>query len=454
MARGLIISLAALCFAAALASEEGSCSASGGSSGGGGGEGEGECGCAASRELSPRGSGGGDAESAASLSSSASAAASAAAAAAAAPRPGGIGGARRRQLPLSALKRVVRVPAGSCTLGTDEPHFVEDAEGPAFAFTLPADLWFDAFEVSNARFAEFAAATGFRSEAEDFGWSFVAEGAVPPATSAAITQSAAGTEWWLPVPNASWRMPEGLGTGLAGREDHPALHLSKRDAEAFCRWAGGRLPTENEWEYAARGGKSGRVYPWGNRRQPGDELAEGAPRAAGDALPPLPGFRANIWQGAFPHENSAADGFAWTAPVDAFGAQSAFGLFNVIGNVWEWTADTWCPQVTPDGTTLPRGAQPRALREGRTGVPPDCRLSKAQRAKMRADPGEVDFVKKGGSFMCHRGYCFRFRSAARHKNTANSSAQNLGARCVYDARPAWAPPDDGAPARAAEGRDA
>ena len=345
---------------------------------------------------------------------------------------------RRNLLSLSSMKDVVLLSPGSCILGTDTPHFKEDMEGPSFVFNLTRALWMDKYEISNARFDEFVKATHFVTEAESYGWSFVAEDAVPAHISNTITQSAAGTEWWLPVPNATWRSPEGLGTDVLadGRLDHPAEHLSQRDAAAFCAWTGGRLPTENEWEYAARGGKSGRIYPWGNKRQPGDNPVEGEEGFVEAATSTTGTFRANIWQGNFPKNNANLDGYKWASPVDAFGEQNAFGLYNIIGNVWEWTSDTWCPNVLPNGHLAKRGVLSASQKEGRKGIPGECkRLQASQRKKMEDDPGEVDFVKKGGSFMCHRSFCFRYRSAARHKNTANSSAQNLGARCVYDKKP-------------------
>lgn len=321
------------------------------------------------------------------------------------------------------LLHVSFVPPGVNEIGTNEQHFREDAEGPAFNFTLPAPgLWVDTYEVSNARFAAFVAATGHVTEAESYGWSFVHELAVPDSVKAAIHQQVQGAEWWLPVPNASWNRPEGEGTGIDGRMDHPVLHISQRDAVAFCAWSGGRLPSEGEWEYAARGGKVGRTYPWGN------------------ALMPKGEHRVNIWHGTFPKVNTGEDGHLWAAPVDSMGPQNGYGLYHVTGNVWEWTTETWCPNFSPEGRFLPRPD----LR-GRKSVPPECArmagnpMSRAQaEAKFKADPGEVDYVKKGGSFLCHKSFCYRYRSAARHKNTINSSAYNLGARCVYDSKPSWA----------------
>jgi sulfatase modifying factor 1 len=319
----------------------------------------------------------------------------------------------------------VRLPLGSATLGTSSPHFAEDAEGPPYAWRLAQPLWVDAFEVSNARFGAFSSATGYVSEAEAFGWSFVHEDALDAATAAGVTQSAQGAEWWVPVPNASWRLPRGPGqaSGLSpALLHHPAVHMSKRDGDAFCAWAGGRLPTEEEWEYAARGGSSASgalaasAFPWGN-----SFYAKAAPH------------RANIWQGTFPSNNTAKDGYVWTAPVDAFGPQNALGLYSVIGNAWEWTSTRWCPRQSA------KAAAARAAAGIARDTPAFCRRrTPSALAKEREDAGEVDYVKKGGSFMCHKSFCYRYRVAARHHNTANSGAQNLGLRCVYDALPAWA----------------
>ncbi len=293
---------------------------------------------------------------------------------------------------LSHLRDLVLLPEGWGVLGTDEAHFREDAEGPPFPYRQGPGVHIDKYEVSNIRFLDFVSDTQYVTEAESYGWSFVHENAVPPHISASITQSVKGLEWWLPVPNATWSSPEGLGSTVADRLDHPALHVSKRDADAFCKWAGGRLPTENEWEYAARAGKQGRRYPWGNKR------TKGEPESDADAT-----HRVNIWQGSFPKVNTGDDGFVWAGPVDSFGPQNGWNLHNILGNAWEWTADPWCPNVDAEtGKYVP------GKKSARGSIPADCqRLSVQQRRKMAEDPGEVDFVKKGGSFLCHRDYCYR-----------------------------------------------
>ena len=326
--------------------------------------------------------------------------------------------------PSAPRMRLCRIPAGSAVLGTDKPGLPFDGEAPAFSWSLAADIWLDETEVTIARFAAFVAASGYVSEAHTFGWSFVHELAVPPAVRDRIELAAKGTEWWLPVPNATWERPEGGELALeAGRGAEPAAHVSVRDAAAFCAFVGGRLPTEEEWEFAARGGKTDRRFPWG------EALLTG---------PAHDVHRANVWQGTFPYNNTAEDGFRWASPVGAFPPQNAWGLRDMIGNVWEWTATPWCGEPTLDASARAAAATaglPWAA-SSRASAPPDCStLTPAERAAQVAAPGEIDYVKKGGSFMCHASYCYRYRSAARHKNTANSAAYNLGFRCAYDAPP-------------------
>ncbi|XP_014671225.1 PREDICTED: sulfatase-modifying factor 1-like [Priapulus caudatus] len=282
--------------------------------------------------------------------------------------------------------RMVRIEGGTFTMGTDAPHFPQDGEGPARRVTVDA-FYVDAYETSNAEFARFVAATRHATDAETFGDSFVLEALISERVKSDITQAVAAAPWWLPVKGADWRHPEGPDSDVRGRMDHPAVHLSWRDAESYCAWAGKRLPTEAEWEMACRGGRESRLYPWGNAFMPRGE------------------HRANTWQGEFPQHDSGEDGHAGTAPVAAY-PTNAYGLHNVVGNVWEWTADWWTTRHAAAPASNPRGPA--------TGS---------------------DRVKKGGSYMCTREYCFRYRCAARSQNTPDSSAGNLGVRCAADALP-------------------
>jgi formylglycine-generating enzyme required for sulfatase activity len=254
-------------------------------------------------------------------------------------------------------------------MGTDDlDGFPGDGEGPVRAVAV-SPFRIDPYCVSNQRFAEFVDAAGYVTEAEELGWSFVFARFLPAALRKSSPRPQ-GTPWWCGVTGAIWSRPEGPGSGLDGRWDHPVVHVSWRDAAAFCAWAGGRLPTEAEWEYAARGGLDQVRYPWGDELTPGGQ------------------HRCNIWQGRFPTHNTTEDGYAGTAPVDAF-LPNGFGLFNVSGNVWEWSADRWTA-------------------------------------------GDDSRVMRGGSYLCHQSYCNRYRVAARTNNTPDSSAGNIGFRLAAD----------------------
>lgn len=276
------------------------------------------------------------------------------------------------------------LPGGTFHMGTsDADGFSEDGEGPVRKVTV-ASFRIDAHAVTNARFARFVEATGHRTEAERFGWSYVFAGFLP----AALRRGAARppqTPWWCGVQGAVWHAPEGPGSSVTDRTDHPVVHVSWNDAAAYCRWAGARLPSEAEWEYAARGGLEQRRYPWGDELTPGGE------------------HRCNIWQGSFPTRNTADDGYRGTAPVDAY-EPNGYGLYNTSGNVWEWCADRW-------GT----------------------RHSERPRANPKGPSQGSSRVMRGGSYLCHHSYCNRYRVAARTANTADSSTGNLGFRCAWDA---------------------
>jgi formylglycine-generating enzyme required for sulfatase activity len=278
----------------------------------------------------------------------------------------------------------VPIPGGPTTVGTDAPVFAADGEGPARRVELrPFRL--DAHAVTNRRFAAFVAATGYRTEAERFGWSSVFQAFVPPGLQAERMDEA---PWWLKVDGACWSAPEGLGSSVEDRQDHPAVHVAWADAAAFAAWAGGRLPTEAEWEHAARGGDPRARYPWG-MEEPEDSATH---------------HRCNIWQGEFPRRNTMADGFPGTAPVDSF-RPNGFGLFNMSGNVWEWCADAFRVRS----------------------------LSRAAKERNRIAALGTERVMKGGSYLCHRSYCFRYRIAARVGHTPDTSAGHTGFRVAYDA---------------------
>jgi formylglycine-generating enzyme len=274
---------------------------------------------------------------------------------------------------------LIRLPGGEFLMGTDDAvGFAADGEGPV----RPVHL--DPFAiaphaVTNDEFAAFAAATGHVTDAERYGWSYVFAGFLPGGLRK-VSPRAPGAAWWCGVEGASWSAPEGPGSDLADRSRHPVVHVSWRDATAYCTWAGRRLPTEAEWEYAARGGLDQQRYAWGEELTPGGE------------------HRCNIWQGRFPTKNSAADGYQGSCPVDSF-APNGFGLHNVAGNTWEWCADWW-------GTahSVARSVNP---------VGPASGSAK---------------VIRGGSYLCHESYCNRYRVAARTANTPDSSTGNTGFR--------------------------
>ncbi|MEU6582893.1 formylglycine-generating enzyme family protein [Nocardia sp. NPDC046763] len=276
---------------------------------------------------------------------------------------------------------MIALPGGEFLMGTaDAVGYPGDGEGPVRPVRLSPFL-IDACAVTNDEFAEFIADTGYRTDADRLGWSYVFAGFLP----AALRRDAPRPErtpWWCGVSGAQWDRPEGPGSDLDGRGRHPVVHVSWNDAHAYATWAGKRLPTEAEWEYAARGGLAGARYPWGDDLDPGGE------------------YRCNIWRGSFPVKNTAADGYRGTAPVDAF-EPNGFGLYNTCGNVWEWCADWWTTGHRPGLTIDPSG--------------PNTGDSK---------------VIRGGSHMCHDSYCFRYRVAARSANTPDSSTGHAGFRCV------------------------
>lgn len=276
----------------------------------------------------------------------------------------------------------VKVPAGSFAMGDSSgdrnPH---DGEVPLHEVELES-FSMDATPVTNDDFARFVEATGYRTEAEQFGFSAVFHLSFA-APDADIMGAASGVRWWLGVRGADWRHPGGRWSTVEGLEDHPVVHVSWNDAQAYCSWTGRSLPTEAEWEYAARGGIDGAKYPWGDV-----EVNDG-------------GWRANIWQGRFPLENTAEDGWVATAPVRSF-EPNGYGLWQCVGNIWEWCADWFDPKYYE---TSP------------------------QRAPLGPSTGSAR-VLRGGSYLCHISYCNRYRNSARSQNTPESSMGNAGFRTV------------------------
>lgn len=269
-------------------------------------------------------------------------------------------------------------------MGTDSAEgFPQDGEGPVRPVTLrPFSM--DRTNVTNRMFRQFVQATGYRTEAERFGWSFVFWLHIPKARFRELVEdTVAAAPWWCKVRGARWDAPEGPGSNLSRREDHPVVHVSWNDAIAFTQWSGQRLPTEAEWEYAARGGLEQKIYPWG------------------DKLRPKGAHLCNIWQGDFPNHDTADDGYAGTCPVEAF-PQNGYGLYSMTGNTWEWCADWFSPDFHKS----------------------------ASRDNPAGPLGGTARVTRGGSFLCHKSYCNRYRVAARSSNTPDSSTSNTGFRCA------------------------
>ncbi|MEM9602576.1 MAG: formylglycine-generating enzyme family protein [Pseudomonadota bacterium] len=275
---------------------------------------------------------------------------------------------------------VCAIPGGNAIVGTHHPVIQLDEEGPRRKKKVAAFHMMQT-AVTNALFAAFVDDTGYRTEAERYGWSYVFHHQV--AGAVADTLGAQEAAWWRRVDGASWRAINGPGTEAQCLPDHPVVHVSWHDAQAFADWAGGRLPTEAEWEHAARGGHGDIPFPWGHREPDDNEFQP-----------------CNIWQGDFPMHNTALDGYTATAPARSY-EPNGYGLYNMCGNVWEWIAE------------------PLVLRS----------LSKKKRDLANKPKGSK--LLKGGSFLCHKSYCFRYRIAARTGTTPETSTAHQGFRLVF-----------------------
>jgi formylglycine-generating enzyme len=262
----------------------------------------------------------------------------------------------------------------------DGEGFAGDGEGPQREVRCRA-FRIAKHAVSNRQFSEFVSATAYRTVAERSGWSFVFHLDAGLSASGRPALSVEDIPWWVRVEGACWKHPEGPASDIDGRANHPVTHVSWFDAVAYCRWSGTRLPTEAEWECAARGGLRGKRFAWGDDLEPGGE------------------HQCNIWQGRFPEYNSLDDGYAGTAPVNAY-RPNGHGLFNVCGNVWEWCFDWFSPNY--------------------------------HRVTRRTDPIYLiptgNRSMRGGSFLCHHSYCNRYRVAARSSNSPDSTTSHCGFR--------------------------
>jgi formylglycine-generating enzyme required for sulfatase activity len=312
--------------------------------------------------------------------------------------------AERRRVTSGSTADMVRLDGGRFFMGSESAEaFASDGEGPVREVLLDP-FYISKYTVTNEQFAEFISRTGYISDAQRWGWSFVFRNHVPEAQRGPALPA---TPWWVRVEGADWLHPEGPhsegtapspgpaahSTGPAAhstlhhpaKPHHPVVQVSWNDAQAYCQWAGVRLPTEAEWEFAARGGLEQKTYPWGDEPMPGGRHA------------------CNIWQGTFPDIDLAEDGFSAPAPVDSFAA-NGYGLFNAVGNVWEWCSDNFDAQWHQTATRVnPVGPPSGAAR-----------------------------VMKGGSYLCHASFCFRYRNAARTANTPDSATGNIGFRVVRD----------------------
>jgi formylglycine-generating enzyme len=295
--------------------------------------------------------------------------------------------------------KMVWVPGGRFSMGAQEASFPDAL--PLHEVEV-SGFWMDEHEVTNAEFARFVQATGYKTVAErelnpaDFpgvpAAKLVPGSGVftPPARQVSLDNP---LQWWTYVPGANWRHPQGPGSAVAGKPNEPVVQVCYEDAAAYARWAGKRLPTEAEWEYAARGGKDPQKYYWGEELTPGGRWV------------------ANIHQGDFPERNSGEDGFIGLAPVKSYPG-NGYGLYDLEGNVWEWCADFY----RPDYYGHSPGKDPRGPADS---YDPD-------------EPGVVKRVQRGGSFLCSDQYCTRYKPGSRGKGEVTSASDNLGFRCVKD----------------------
>ncbi len=314
---------------------------------------------------------------------------------------------------------MVWIPGGEFTMGSTDSLARTD-ESPVHRVRVDG-FWMDATEVTNAQFSVFVLATGYKTVAErQIDWEEMKK-QVPPGTpkpadedlmpgSVVFTPPAHAVDlrdyaqWWMWVDGACWKHPEGPASTIKGREHHPVVHIAYEDALAYCAWAGKRLPTEAEWEFAARGGLDGNVNVWGDE--------------------PVDATKANTWQGKFPHRNTAEDGFAGIAPVRSFPPNN-YGLYDMAGNVWEWCSDLYQQDTYAK----------RSRELGPTGIANNPKgPSRSFDPRNPYEP--VVRVIRGGSFLCNDSYCASYRPSARMASSPDTGINHTGFRCVMNARPA------------------
>jgi formylglycine-generating enzyme required for sulfatase activity len=312
------------------------------------------------------------------------------------------------------------IPGGQFTMGTDDPRSFPN-ERPAHKVQVEG-FWIDEHDVTNAEFARFVEATGYVTTAEKKpDWEELKK-ELPPGTpkpddsvlvpGSLVFQPTSQpvplddlSAWWRWVPGASWRHPEGPKSDVAGRENHPVVQVSWDDAVAYAKWASKRLPTEAEWELAARGGLEGKRYPWGDEFRPNGK------------------YMANTWQGLFPVTNTAEDGFVGTSPVKSF-PPNGYGLYDMAGNVWQWCSDWYRVDAFTEAVSQLANKSVCQDRGGPT------------ESWDPADPNAPKRVVKGGSFLCNPSYCESYRPSARRGTPPDTGSSHTGFRCVISAN-AW-----------------
>ena len=317
-------------------------------------------------------------------------------------------GSSQQQLTDPPFKNMVWIPGGTFLMGSNQ-HYKEEA--PVHHETVDA-FWMDQHPVTNTDFKSFVEATQYVTVAERVPEASVYPGALPEmlVAGSVVFQPPRHRvdlgnhfNWWAWVPGANWRQPEGPGSSLESRWDHPVVHMAFEDVETYAKWAGKELPGEAEWEFAARGGLEGATFAWGNEFAPGGKMM------------------ANVWQGEFPIQNLLLDGFERTSPVGYF-PPNGYGLYDVTGNVWEWTTDWFQGKEKPAGSCCSGSAKEKDNAREKSYDPqtPGVHIPRK--------------VLKGGSFLCAVNYCLRYRPAARIPQQVDTGTCHQGFRCIVRAK--------------------